>query len=284
MRSRKRPSKIRVLILPEQGIASAMVHELAMLFCHAGADVFFALSEAAGSWFSPQLALETTGNQAFSETSRPAWLKSKHRYDLAVVFAGTSILPEEFAAQLFKADHIDLLLPAGSATPTAVSQTERPHILPARPEKLPEFYQQLFAAQIRLLSGKRQLAGRSFSGLQLEKGEPASDQAALLKKLHRSLLDRGFFSGRQGQLVFSAPEQVAANAAGINAVLHSEAQSYENAVSTSDNLLHLRLEAERIHLKTRNNSRILPTIGNQCCYTRLADFFFFQLCNNGQQG
>lgn len=283
MRSRKRPSKIRVLILPEQGIASAMVHELAMLFCHAGADVFFALSEAAGSWFSPQLALETTGNQAFSETSRPAWLKSKHRYDLAVVFAGTSILPEEFAAQLFKADHIDLLLPPGSATQAAVAQTERTHILPARPEKLPEFFQQLFAAQIRLLAGKRQLAGRSFSFLLPEKGNTASGQTALLNKLHRSLLDRGFFTGRQGQLVFSAPENATIHATDINVALHSEAQSYENAVSTSDNLLHLWLEPERIHLKTRSNSRILPTIGNQCCYARLADFFFFQLCNNSQQ-
>ncbi|MGM0599002.1 MAG: hypothetical protein ACQETH_04190 [Candidatus Rifleibacteriota bacterium] len=85
MRSRKKAkNKSRILIVTSKSIASAMSCELAMLFRHAGCDVFFALPDASGEWVSTTPIKEITGHRPYSEIP-PGWCRSKHPFDLTVM-------------------------------------------------------------------------------------------------------------------------------------------------------------------------------------------------------
>jgi len=254
-----------------------MVHELAMLFCHAGADVFFAISEPAGKWLSPELAKAVTGNDAFTETLRPAWLKSRHGFELAVTFAAAEDLPEEFARLLEKTACLEIFTEAN--TPPTYRQTRqtlvRHHQIPENPAQLHSFFQALFASQMRLLAGRKFLEGAAIidsTKLQATNGEINAN----LNKLGQALIDAGFLAkpGENGinLALIDAQDQASMMPEGdLQALIFSDPEAFNAAPLPAVGQILLFLETERIHLKTSTNSRIIPSIGGQCCFTRLAE-------------
>lgn len=277
MRSRKRPSKIRVLIIPQQGIASAMVHELAMLFCHAGADVFFAISEPAGKWFSPELAKAITGNDVFSETLRPAWLKSRHGFELAVTFAAPEDLHEEFSRLIEKASCLEILSSENALPKHRFQQKTlvRHHQIPADVAQLTSFYQALFASQMRLLAGRKFLEGAAASE-SAKRQNNDSESSDNRKRLAQALIDAGFSEkpgkNRMNLALIDACEPLPTSSADdLQALIFPDAESFKDAELPAVGQILIFLEDDRIHLKTSTNSRIIPSIGGQCCFTRLAE-------------
>ena len=164
MRSRKKPNRLRALIIPEQGIASAMVHELAMLFCHAGFDVFFALSDKAARIVNPELVKTITGNTPLTSSEKPAWLKSRHNFDLSIVFGKESDQDngnEQHESQIQKSDQI-VFLNENSPFPEKLPDRSSFYHCPGQPGEILHFFQNLFAREIRRLHGRKKLQGATF--------------------------------------------------------------------------------------------------------------------------
>ncbi len=97
MKSRKKKSKVDVLIAFDKGIASALGTDLAMLFSHAGFSVKTILLDGAQDYISPVLLKEITGHSSWTEDHKPGWLKADIEYLTAVIIEPS----KEFQDQLF---------------------------------------------------------------------------------------------------------------------------------------------------------------------------------------
>ena len=97
LKSRKKKSKVDVLIAFDKGIASALGAELAMLFSHAGFSVKTILLDGAQDYISPVLLKEITGHSSWTDDHKPGWLKADIEYQTAVIIEPS----KEFQVQLF---------------------------------------------------------------------------------------------------------------------------------------------------------------------------------------
>lgn|GEM_PF-6483900 len=283
MRSKKRPGKTRVLIVPAKGIASAMLNELAMLFYHAGSDVFFAISDEAAAWFTPEQAVAYTGNQPFTSSNHPTWLKSKHPFEIAVVFSDCFSTTGSFASDLVARSLQTDILTSETHIPINLTdcQTRWWH-LPAESTSLQSFYQQLFSCLIRRLAGKAQTEkNRVFFSEKL----PSKDadlrekptNFCIADQLKLAMFDAGFsFSENisESDIVFGLTEEFSFSDKFLVEVAESQARLLSTGLNSPR---HLRILAdhENITVRTASNVRVLPSIGQQNCYNRLADLILF---------
>ncbi|MEW6711659.1 MAG: hypothetical protein AB1403_17690 [Candidatus Riflebacteria bacterium] len=290
MRSKKRPSKTRVLIVPAKGIASAMLNELAMLFYHAGSDVFFAISDETAAWFTPEQAAAYTGNQPFTSADRPAWLKSKHPFEIAVVFPDFFSTPGSFASELAaRSLQIDILTTEAHFPINHTDCQTRWWHLPAESTSLQSFYQQLFSRLMRRLAGKAQTEkNRVFFSEKLRSKDSdlreKSTNFSIADQLYLAMFDAGFsFSENlaESDIVFGLTEEFSFSDKFLVEVAENQAQLLSTGFNSSR---HLRILAdhENITVRATGNVRVLPSIGQQNCYNRFADLILFKTSDSSE--
>lgn len=291
-----------------------MLHELAMLFCHAGSDVFFAISDESVAWLTPEQATAYTGNQPFTSTNRPSWLKSKHPFEIAVVFSDFFSTPASFASELVaRSLQIDILTRDVNFTFSSISCRPRCWRLPATDADLQSFYQQLFSRLMRRMAGKAQTerirvffseklhsknaeSVESVAGSFLPGPANSSPMKALIDpretthideksinfyiadRLRLAMFDAGFsFSENlaESDIVFGLTEEFSFNDKFVVEVAESRAQVLSTGVNSPR---HLRIMADHdyITVRTHANTRVIPSIGQQNCYDRLADLILFK--------
>ena len=261
-----------------------MVHELAMLFCHAGFDVFFALSDSSAKLVSPELAKAVTGNEALTSSTKPAWLKSKHSFDLSIVFNPLSSLKNESLQQLSltrKSDQLVFLNESSTSSET-LPDCDAFYSCPVSPGQISDFFQHLFAREVRRMYGRKRLQSAPFF---LSKCLIDSD-ALDLAELRVSMNAAGFIETSnpdRAKVIFSSqfiPEY--SNNGKVQAVYSSKIDLQPSFVACPQGCLYFIARKNFIHTETPDQQRIFPSAGAQKCFDRFADFLANQVYNARQ--
>lgn len=298
MRSRKRKaSSSRVLITPGKSIASSMCHELAVLFCHAGSNVFYNLPSGSEEWISQKAIFEITGHEAFTQHSRPGWVNSRHSYDLAIVIAPSNDFLEEILTgktedpinelTINNARRIDVLINNDSdehSPTTQLSNKVRLIKLPSAKLNFVTFYQDLFAQQVRFLNGKLTLNKGSFF-LDFPTACATTECPQDIARLVKELQNVGFHQSENKEAEVLI--KVHAGVPYLEQTLDSEQNEaflvnyYPKATSLNDFVISTKVGLASVNAIWRKNGlevhhfngiRLLPTIENNCCFKRFADY------------
>jgi hypothetical protein len=143
--------------------------ELAMLFCHAGCDVFFALPDRSVDWVSPTAIKEITGHQPYYER-QPGWCKSKHAFDLTLMLE-PSIATLEKLLKNHELDEVLDFIKKKTRIFAVISSLAQDSLdyqqflfsnfrffqLPELISKPAKAFNQLFACAVRMLAGLKRL-------------------------------------------------------------------------------------------------------------------------------
>ncbi len=264
-----------------------MTSELAMLFCHSGSDVFFVLSDAARRYCSEALVADLTGNQALTPETSPGWLKSRHRFDIALIaepqWLEPQTLPDAAAALFAKADYINLLCcnPTGGKSGESFNLPRRTE-LPPDPAELPSFYQQLFARQLRRLASRQALQGHSYHLSDDIATEPglrllsALDDLGFVRAASAAESTCRFF--RNGTAMPATCDQTQ-----FFIQIFDCETSFSQAVAPQARALHFLTDSsDSIRLRSNRGERLIPSIGRQCCYDRFSEILRDFLSENPQ--
>lgn len=85
MRSKKNPKNSRILLASKTSIAGCNLVNLAMLFCHAGFDVFTAYLSESITFIPTQLLQEITGHAPMCSNNLPGWTKSRRDFSFSLL-------------------------------------------------------------------------------------------------------------------------------------------------------------------------------------------------------
>ncbi|GAB4270861.1 MAG: hypothetical protein Kow0029_08020 [Candidatus Rifleibacteriota bacterium] len=266
-----------------------------MLFCHAGSEVFYAFRNGTENWASPEAAMALSGNIPFTKNTQPGWLKSGKPYDLVVYFADTeeeirdllSIEPLETITNHIKSKalFIEVLTRKefiGQSNIAEIQPLIRKQALPDNPLLLFNFYEKLFASEVKLMSAKQEFGNLTFSINASGKIDP--EEHKQLIKILNAFVDAGFcpvhsqnssltinFHGSKQQQTTSILKE---NLTGMQIDFHS---SLTSATTNSGSSLQACFTRHGIEVRKTDQIRLLPDIDGQQALHRFTELVKYEL-------
>lgn len=307
-RKRNRP-QIRVLIVFGKGIATTVSFELAMLFCHAGFDVYSVYLDESGSWLPPLPIKQLTGHSPMSESHSPGWSQREQNFSLAIVINADNSIGEQINSGVAKTDLMEYVLRCSSNFILAVKDGEEPSIntlecknrvmyflLPTDMNLLSDAYNKLFAKSVFYLLNKSRFGNLKFCiRTSVNNDSTSSDNESLpLLELQNELIKKGlqYTDSEQANLLLDAAEFGGSsddksidrneNALALTAkFLLSDIEENEAEEFVSDNTVLVRKDSSlNFKVYDSNGIRLLPDLSNQSAVSRLSDYLIDKLLVN----